>query len=224
MPPGCAGAAAGPGAAPQPHYLARPRLTRRCRVPLAAAPASARPAPPTVTVRRGTMTSLRRPLASGARRRPGRRAGGGGGGGGGGSSERLRVTRGPAPPLCRGREPLEGARRPPVRERGSRGLRAAPVPVRRGGNAPLPTADLRYELLPARPRLSGRRFSPLWFIPPVHVLSLRAQRAAINAGPAPGAAHGGPGGPRRPLRMGSRCPACERREGCGHAGARHRVP
>lgn len=77
VPPGCAGAAAGPGAAPQPHYLARPRLTRRCRVPLAAAPASARPAPPTVTVRRGTMTSLRRPLASGARRRPGRRAGGG---------------------------------------------------------------------------------------------------------------------------------------------------
>lgn len=161
MPPGCAGAAAGPGAAPQPHYLARPRLTRRCRVPLAAAPASARPAPPTVTVRRGTMTSLRRPLASGARRRPGRRAGGGrrgGGGGGGGNSERLRVTRGPAPPLCRGREPLEGARRPPVRARGSRGLRAVPVPLQRGGDAPLPAADLRYELLLACPRLPGRRF------------------------------------------------------------------
>ncbi|XP_041892773.1 eukaryotic translation initiation factor 2-alpha kinase 1 isoform X2 [Corvus kubaryi] len=107
------------------------------------------------------MTSLRRPLASGARRRPGRRAGGGrrgGGGGGGGSSERLRVTRGPAPPLCRGREPLEGARRPPVRARGSRGLRAVSVPVRRGGDAPLPAADLRYKLLPARPRLPGRRF------------------------------------------------------------------
>uniref|UniRef100_A0A8U7PB15 Eukaryotic translation initiation factor 2-alpha kinase 1 n=1 Tax=Corvus moneduloides TaxID=1196302 RepID=A0A8U7PB15_CORMO len=107
------------------------------------------------------MTSLRRPLASGARRRPGRRAGGGrrgGGGGGGGSSERLRVTRGPAPPLCRGREPLEGARRPPVRARGSRGLRAVSVPVRREGDAPLPAADLRYKLLPARPRLPGRRF------------------------------------------------------------------
>ncbi|XP_056359551.1 LOW QUALITY PROTEIN: eukaryotic translation initiation factor 2-alpha kinase 1 [Oenanthe melanoleuca] len=107
------------------------------------------------------MTSLRRPLASGARRRPGRRAGGGrrgGGGGGGGSSERLRVTRGPAPPLCRGREPLEGARRPPGRARGSRGLRAVPVPVRRGGDAPLPSADLPCELLPARPRPPGRRF------------------------------------------------------------------
>lgn len=114
------------------------------------------------------MTSLRRPLASGARRRPGRRAGGGrrgGGGGGGGNSERLRVTRGPAPPLCRGREPLEGARRPPVRARGSRGLRAVPVPVQRGGDAPLPpAADLRYELLLALPRLPGRRF-PSRFYP-----------------------------------------------------------
>lgn len=72
-------------------FLARPRLTRRCRVPLAAAPASARPAPPPGTARRGTMTSLRRPLPSGARRRPGnKRAGGrkGGGGGGGRGGEK----------------------------------------------------------------------------------------------------------------------------------------
>lgn len=77
---GGARGAAGPCRArrsPRPHYLARPRSTRRCRVPLAAAPTSARPAPPPVSARRGTMTSLRRPLASGARRRPGKRAGGG---------------------------------------------------------------------------------------------------------------------------------------------------
>ncbi|XP_040430967.1 basic salivary proline-rich protein 2-like [Cygnus olor] len=36
----------------RPHYLARPRLTRRCRVPLAAAPASARPAPPPAAINR----------------------------------------------------------------------------------------------------------------------------------------------------------------------------
>lgn len=51
----------------------------------------------------------------------GREGGGGGGGGGrggrggGGRSELLRVTLGPAPPLCRRREPLGGARRPPLR-------------------------------------------------------------------------------------------------------------
>ncbi|XP_064529129.1 eukaryotic translation initiation factor 2-alpha kinase 1 isoform X2 [Pseudopipra pipra] len=149
------------------------------------------------------MTSLRRPLASGARRRPGRRAGGGrrggGGGGGGGSSERLRVTRGPAPPLCRGREPLEGARRPPARARGSRGARAVPVPGRRGGDTPLPAADLPCERLPARPRLPAPQFPLLRLVPPVHVLSLRAQRAAIRAGPAPWAApgEGGRAPPRR---------------------------
>lgn len=49
---------------------------------------------------------------------PAGQAGGGregGGGGDGGRSELLRVTRGPAPPLCRCREPLGGARRPPLR-------------------------------------------------------------------------------------------------------------
>ncbi|XP_064009843.1 uncharacterized protein LOC135180916 [Pogoniulus pusillus] len=197
-------AAAGPCSPPQPHYLARPRLTRRCRVSLAAAPASARPAPPTVTARRGTMTSLRRPLASGARRRPGKRAGGGkeAVAAAGGRSELLRVTRGPAPPLCRCREPLEGARRPPAKESG-RGRRAefprgcgAPLGVLRGASPAawetpqLPTTKLQSELLPSAVAFlcfSAFRalFSLLPFILPVNVLLLHAQRAPINAGPGP---------------------------------------